>query len=676
MTKTNTNLTQKILCVLLLISSSISFAQLAVPFKVRHQGYVNGDITMIANNIVNRVDYYNKSNVDYNNRSSSSKLNDEFTMDYIDIDDDSRTFSSSTADLVLENQDNKKIIYAGLYWSATYLYNSGTNKGDNKFKSIDGNRDEFNTIKLKLPNQSNYSTIKGQLIFDGIKKKKFKESAPYAMYADITKLVEASENPYGTYTVADVKSTIGKISGGISAGWTIFFIYEDATMPRKYITTFDGFAGVTNNAIDVEFTGFQTLPQGDVNAKIACMALEGDLNLSGDQLFVNSDFDKKFSLLSNSYREKTNMFNSSITLYNKPFTSRFPNSLNTLGYDSFIMNIENPNNSVIHNNAQSVALRLKTYGDRYYVFFSAFAVEVTKPKEVIDNAVASKKVEKAITNISNPDEVANVETTKPAVPNTLLERAKTKTKEKKEKNNEVAASVDDPNKEIEKVSSSTKQVEKKDVAVLETKPSTTIENEKVAASNVKQTASVEVPPKVTKTKTTVTKTKQPEKIVAFSETKKTETSAKQSLHVKPENTQTASITKTAPVESPSTLISNLPQGYYIIVNVFAIHSNATRFVDRLNKLGLKANYFFNPLNNYRYVYLSKHDNFDEAYKLYASNINGKYKDAAWIMTVNKDNNSEITLINHPTENNTPFVPNQNLVVQPIIFQSSIRNRNV
>ena len=111
MTKKYTNLTLAFLPFLFLIFTSISFAQMAVPFKVRYQNYVNGDISMIANNIVNRVDYANDANVSYNNRSDKAKLNDEFTMAYIDIDNDNKTFSSSSADLILENQFNKKIIY-------------------------------------------------------------------------------------------------------------------------------------------------------------------------------------------------------------------------------------------------------------------------------------------------------------------------------------------------------------------------------------------------------------------------------------------------------------------------------------------------------------------------------------------------------------------------------------
>ena len=96
--------------VILFFSFSVSFAQLSVPFKARYQGLVKGDMTVIANNIVNRVDYNNSSNEPYYNHTNKAQLNDEFYMDYIDVDNDEDTFSSSSAELFLDNPNNKRII--------------------------------------------------------------------------------------------------------------------------------------------------------------------------------------------------------------------------------------------------------------------------------------------------------------------------------------------------------------------------------------------------------------------------------------------------------------------------------------------------------------------------------------------------------------------------------------
>ena len=137
------------------------FSQQTKPFKVRHQGYVNGDMVLIANNIVNRDNDEGKASVPNNDRSIKSKLNDECTMKYIDVDDDKSTFSSSSADLIVDTKSSKKIVYAGLYWSATYLYEKGKVTKSLEYKAIDKKREAFDNVKIKLPNQEGYTNIKG-----------------------------------------------------------------------------------------------------------------------------------------------------------------------------------------------------------------------------------------------------------------------------------------------------------------------------------------------------------------------------------------------------------------------------------------------------------------------------------------------------------------------------------
>ncbi|WP_088339965.1 PorP/SprF family type IX secretion system membrane protein [Robiginitalea sediminis] len=73
--------------------------------------------------------------------------------------------------------------------------------------------------------------------------------------------------------------------------------------------------------------------------------------------------------------------------------------------------------------------------------------------------------------------------------------------------------------------------------------------------------------------------------------------------------------------------------YYLIVNVFANPNNANRFVRFLNAQGLSASYFVNPENNYRYVYLKRHDNWNSALISYYSKLNNTYEEKMWIMRV-------------------------------------------
>ncbi|WP_405411578.1 PorP/SprF family type IX secretion system membrane protein [Maribacter sp. Asnod1-A12] len=89
-------------------------------------------------------------------------------------------------------------------------------------------------------------------------------------------------------------------------------------------------------------------------------------------------------------------------------------------------------------------------------------------------------------------------------------------------------------------------------------------------------------------------------------------------------------------DSKNIIIEGAGSGYYLIANVFANPSNAKKFVSLLNSFGLNASYFINPKNNYRYVYLKKHDSWTNALISYYSKLNDAYDEKMWIMRVNKE----------------------------------------
>jgi len=611
------------LLIAILFASTLSYAQLPVPFTVRYQSYIKGDMTVIANNIVNRKDYGNDPNTPYMNSTKTAKLNDEFEMFYIDIDNDMSTFSSSSAALEFNNNDTKKIVYAGLYWSATYKYNSGTKNKRNKFKPFDKNREDFDQIKLKLPGRMSYIDIKGEVIFDGLNKKDFDESAPYAVYADITDLVKDLEDPTGDFTVANIKATQGTIEGGVSGGWTIFFVYEDENASGKFITSFDGFAGVTDKATDILYTGFKTLPEGRVFAKLACAGLEGDNNLLGDQLQIKSESSEFFTLLSNSLKPENNFFNSNIIIEDSFYINRKPNSKNTLGYDTSLITIYNPENSVIQNNTNNVTLKLKTVGDRFYMFFNAFNVEIKEPESqenmIVENTAPFSETT-IVDNVTKPTKEIIKEEIVFNTENTSVAPVKIDKKAVVEPKKETVVALNEPKKTV----SSQVIAPKKEVVVNHPK----VKNEPVVAENSNKT------------------TFDP---VLISE--------KLSQVAQNQNGQKRRITA---IPGPMVEIFNQQQGFYIIANVFAVHKNATRFVAKLRSMGIDADFFINPKNNYRYVYVSKHDSWSNALNLYYSNVNGKYYGDIWIMLVNTSP-SQLVLNNSTIEYNNPFCPKQNLV---------------
>ncbi|WP_306351228.1 T9SS type B sorting domain-containing protein [Flavobacterium sp. '19STA2R22 D10 B1'] len=392
--------------VFLFFIHSISIAQVAKAFAPRYNEKIKGDMTLIANNIVNR-NYIYGPNTAYDAPYTSLEghyANDNFEMRYIDIDSDPDTFSSSSAKLEMPAGSCYKMVYAGLYWSATNKYNIGYSNSSSD--PGDGfHHTDFNKVKLKLPGNTSYINLTGEVIFEGYTSSNanFNASSPYACYADITTYVKNLANPEGEYTVANIRATQGYIRAGVSGGWTIFFVYEDPSLPGKYITSFDGFAGVFGvNETDIDFTGFTTIPSGVVKAKLASSSLEGDRSIANDQLLFKGGSSSSFTPLSGTYRTSTNFFNSRITILDTEYLNRTPKSRNTLGYDADIMKIDN----LLANNENSATLKLKSTQDQYYMFFGAFNVEIIEPKIILGKKVQNaNEIDLNNANVSPNDEL-------------------------------------------------------------------------------------------------------------------------------------------------------------------------------------------------------------------------------------------------------------------------------
>lgn len=595
---------KKLFLLLFFMSVSWCHAQMAIPFKERYKANVKGDMTIIANSILNRINKKNSPNDPYNDQSIDAITNDEIDMEYIDIDNDKQTFSSSSAALFQKNEASKKIVYAGLYWSATYKYESGYKKGEDKFVAFDNSREAFEEVLVKFPNQKEYAIIKGEIIFDGLKHREFKDAAPYAVYADITEQVNALENPFGFYTVGNVRATQGTLIGGSAAGWTMIFVYEDASMSEKFIVSHDGFAGASSESVNVVFTGFKTQAQGNVQVKLAGAALEGDFKVDGDLFMFGSSKNKDFTNVKTITRRYSNFFDSSITIEDEHFKYRIPDGKNTLGYDSFLTTLSNYNNRYIGNNADEATVRFKSSGDVFYLFLSAMAIE-TRPaveiKEETSKVVYEDNKLKLVDKTTNEEIVFN-QTSKDSLSNSLVQNTKETAKPfvlETEKISEV--------KEIKQ--------ESKPVAI--SKPESKKEDSKSTSTPIAQ-------------KETIAK-KVEAKIAVKPEVAKTS-------EVKPESNAVISASETTQPEKQKEeeVLNNIdtPKGYYLVVNVFSERVNAARFMKSLRDKGLNPNYFTNPSNNYMYVYLGYVTSKKEAENLIENKLNDLYIEEMWILIVN------------------------------------------
>ncbi|MCM5662288.1 T9SS type B sorting domain-containing protein [Galbibacter mesophilus] len=371
-------------------------AQLAVPFSPRLPDgsiRIKGDIVLVGNNILNRAQQNDttQANTPYNGNDNNNNL----WMEYIDIDNDPSTFSSSSADLEFP-RTCAKIAYAGLYWASTYPNERSTNKD----AAFDGTPrySSWNQIKFKLPG-GNYIDIvadnnpdpegeEDDIIFDGYDydniNNSFKDS-PAICYRDVTALLQTLPNAQGTYTVANINATRGRRVGSSSAGWMLVIIYEDPLEPGRFISTFDGYAGVQgSNTAEIPVQGFRTLPPGfPVNAKLGVGALEGDVGIKGDRLQIRSDIAEAngdgFTNVTNALNPADNFFNATITNEGQQVLNRNPNGTNTLGVDIDLVDLKNTNNKILPNDETGATLKLTTSGDGYGAFFSSFSVEIIEP---------------------------------------------------------------------------------------------------------------------------------------------------------------------------------------------------------------------------------------------------------------------------------------------------------
>ncbi len=385
-------------------------AQEVAPFAPRLAGgniEIRGDIIFVGNNILNRATEANpaQANTPYNGTSNNNSL----WMEYIDIDgvvdtngdgnDD--TFSSSSAELNIADPSCSQVRYAGLYWAATYPNERSTN-GSAQFSGTPRIEDWFN-IKFQVPGGTyvdltadTAADTAGQeddIIYDGYDpvniNNSFKDS-PYICYKNVTDLVRSNTNTNGEYTVANVRATKGRRNGSSSAGWVMVIIYENPNESGKFISTFDGYAGMSGAAgnVDVAVNGFRTLPTPfPVRARIGVGALEGDRRIRNDRFFLKANSNTNFTNLSTGLNPTNNFFNSTITLNGSEVPTRTPYGTNTLGTDLDLFNLNNPTNSVLPNSESGAILRFTSTGDGYGSFLAVFAVEIIEPNIVLEKRV-------------------------------------------------------------------------------------------------------------------------------------------------------------------------------------------------------------------------------------------------------------------------------------------------
>jgi uncharacterized repeat protein (TIGR01451 family) len=337
------------------------------PFSLRYSNNVNGQITMAANTIMqcptNTVDPLMNSGCLGAQAGTNARNNNSFDMQWLDVDSDPSTSTSSSANVVMPT--GSRVLFAGLYWT-------GLNKkgeaitGANGFKAVPqmpADVAAIGTVKLKVPGSATYATVTAAGA--DVNTASIAVSGGYGAFADVTSLVNAGGA--GTYTVANVQTGTG---GNSYAGWSLVVAYSNPDEPLRNLSVFDGLKVVSGSQqIDIPLSGFKTPSSGAVNTTIGVVAAEGDAGATGDYLTLNEQ------LLTDAVHPANNTENSTIANRGQHVTTKNPDWRNQLGYDSSLFSAD----GFLGNGDTTAIFRAKTSGDTYAPQAITFATELFSP---------------------------------------------------------------------------------------------------------------------------------------------------------------------------------------------------------------------------------------------------------------------------------------------------------
>lgn len=239
-------------------------------------------------------------------------------------------------------------------------------------------------VSLKVPGNNNYTQITAQTnsIYYGKKEAGYM----YAAFADITAIVRDNANgANGEYTVANIASAIGNADNtGYYGGWGMVVVYENAKMPWRDVTMFDGLAYVVGNTVanhELTVSGFKAVENSGANqeikVKMGMMAGEGDRGIAGDYFKIRNSANNAWIPLSHNNNSEGNFFNSSV---NTGGNHRDVNLVNNTGIDIVMFDLPNQNRSIINYGQTETKFQYGSTQDTYIIYNIIFAVDAYIPE--------------------------------------------------------------------------------------------------------------------------------------------------------------------------------------------------------------------------------------------------------------------------------------------------------
>jgi hypothetical protein len=283
---------------------------------------------------------------------TSADDNNDFTMDYVDVDSDSATFNSSRSTLALPS--GATVLFAGLYWAGD------TSAGDGGDVAPFAGARAF--VRFATPTAATYRVVSASVLDTDAT-----STTRYQAFADVTSLVAAAGN--GVYTVGNVETGTGADRYG---GWGLVVVYRHPSEPTRRLLVYDGLLALQSGlrpTADVALSGFVTPPSGTVLGRLALLAWEGDRGITGDAAtFANRS-------LVDAANPVQNVFNSSVSRAGTATTGRTPSYVGTLGVDSDEPTVD----GFLANGSSSATLHLSTVTDVYLPGAIGLAIDEGPP---------------------------------------------------------------------------------------------------------------------------------------------------------------------------------------------------------------------------------------------------------------------------------------------------------
>ncbi len=315
----------------------------------------------------------------YNNNFCYSK--------YIDIDNNSSTFDSSSSDLTLPN--GSKIVYAGLYWSG--LIDKNEKKLDKAkhvlLKINDGNYIPLYTNNNNSKNDNNdsfyYTTQASGYVYTAFKNitDKFKE------YNDTLKKI----------TVANVMSEKGiNVNIGNFGAWALVVVYKNSKGHLKNIVIYNSFLKFYKNNKIIHVKDILTPINGKVYSKLSYFTVEGDIKSPEYREKANKDFTDKVEIKTNKTDDYINVSpnennvsapNYYLDIMDSSITTkenRTPEIENNMGIDIDTFDVgkdgNNSHKQILDNNITSVDIKITTGKDTFFLNSVVFATDLYQPR--------------------------------------------------------------------------------------------------------------------------------------------------------------------------------------------------------------------------------------------------------------------------------------------------------